>query len=231
MQERILPAPDIFATCPQEGKISDYYAGTFDAVYVLLHPFIKVVAIGAEQFRPPRYPSRSSIVRTCTPVSWAEAAQKAGLPSIAAVDVGLRTRIRGLRPELSNQDYADRIESLADSDHVLPPSEGCFSDLLHDAVLRFIQGLGYEWVWVGDEFGTERKRYWIDELKGQDDGPTSGRRHVNVFTPDNGLLWATHWESHFSFLCSSKRNLGVVQESFEGFFCDPSTEVYWSVCG
>ncbi len=130
MQERILPAPDIFATCPQEGKISDYYAGTFDAVYVLLHPFIKVVAIGAEQFRPPRYPSRSSIVRTCTPVSWAEAAQKAGLPSIAAVDVGLRTRIRGLRPELSNQDYADRIESLADSDHVLLPqkaaSRTCF---------------------------------------------------------------------------------------------------------
>jgi len=32
-------------------------------------------------------------------------------------------------------------------------------------VLESIQEIGYEWAWVGDEFGTERKLYWIDDLK------------------------------------------------------------------
>jgi hypothetical protein len=41
-------------------------------------------------------------------------------------------------------------------------------------VLSSIQLLGYEWVWVGDEFGTERKLYWIDDLKNQKSGPTVG---------------------------------------------------------
>ncbi len=229
MPERILPAADTFATCPLDGKILEYYAGTFGAVYALLHPFMKAVGIATEQFVPATYPSRTSIVKNCIPVSWAEVAEKTGLPSIAAVDIGLRTMIHGLKPEFANQDYSDRLQLLIGSDHIHPPPAGSFSDLLHDAVLRFIQGLGYEWAWVGDEFGTERKLYWIDDLKNQGDGPTSRCRHVNVFTPDKALLWTTHWDSHFSFICSSERNLGVIEKLSEGFFCGASTEVYWSV--
>jgi hypothetical protein len=229
MPERILPSPDVFATCPDEGRVLEYYAGTFEAVYVLLHPFIRVVSIDKDQFRPATYPNRSSIVRNCAPVSWAEVAERAGLPCLAAIDVGLRTMILGLRVELSNQEYANKIESLTESNGILPPPEVSFSDLLHDRVLQSIQCLGYEWVWVGDEFGTERKLYWIDDLKGQESGPTVG--HCNVFTPDKQLLWTTHWDSHFSFLCSSERNLTAINDAcnFEGFICEPSTEMYWSV--
>ena len=229
MAERILPTPDAFATCPTHGKILEYYAVAFKAVFVLLHPFIKTVSIGSKQFKPATYPDRSTIAANCVPVSWAEVASKAGLPSTAAIDIGLRTMILGLKEEFSNREYADKVESLAESHQILPPSEGCFSDLLHDRILQAIQGLGYEWVWVGDEFGTERKLYWIEDLKGRDAKATAAC--CNVFTPDKGLLWTTHWDSHFSFLCSSKRNLAAIQEAneFEGFFCTPSTEVYWSV--
>jgi Protein of unknown function (DUF2711) len=229
MTERILPAPDAFATCPLDGKILEYYARTFEAVYVQLHPFIKAVSISTEQFCPTTYPGRSTIVNSCVPVSWAEVVSKAGLPSLAAVDVGLRTMIGGLKQQFSNREYADRLESLVDSDQILPAPEGCFSDLLHDRTLAAIQSLGYEWVWIGDEFGTERKLHWIEDLKGQDTKAFAG--HCNVFTPDKKLLWTTHWDSDFSFLCSSKRNLDTIQEKyqFEGFFCTPQTEVYWSV--
>jgi hypothetical protein len=229
MSERVLPTPDAFATCPNDGKILEYYAGVFEAVFVLLHPFIKAVSIEKDQFVWSTYPGRAKIVSHCVPVSWAEVASKAELPSIAAVDIGLRTGILGLKVEYSKQEYADKIESLAESDQILAPPEGCFSDLLHDKVLQAIQRLGYEWVWVGDEFGTERKLHWIEDLKGNDSEATSG--HCNVFTPDKAVLWTTHWDSHFSFLCSSKRNLAAVQErnQFEGFFCTESTEVYWSV--
>jgi len=137
--------------------------------------------------------------------------------------------IGGLKAEFSNKEYADKLESLADSDQVVVPSEGCFSDLLHDRTLSAIQSLGYEWVWVGDEFGTERKLFWIEDLRGQDTKATAG--HCNIFTPDKQLLWTTHWDSHFSFLCSSERNLLALQKAygFEGFFATPLTEVYWSV--
>ena len=77
MAERVLPAPDHFATCPYEGSILEYYAGTFEAVYILLYPFIRVVSIETAQFVPATYPSRTSIVKNCAPVSWAEVARKA----------------------------------------------------------------------------------------------------------------------------------------------------------
>jgi Protein of unknown function (DUF2711) len=224
--ERIFPVPDAFASCPLEGKVLEYYEGVFAAAYVLLNRFIKPLTIGTEQFKPGTYPDRCSIVKNCEAVSWQEVAARTGLPSIAAVDIGLRSCIHGLRKELSNQEYADKIQSLAETDNILPPPEGFFSDLLHDKVLAYIQELGHEWVWVGDDFGTERKLYWIEDLKGQEAGPTRDRH--NVFTPDKSILWTTHWDSHFSFLCSSKSNLADIHV-FEGFFCTPQTEVYWSV--
>ena len=229
MAERVLPPPDIFATCPQDGNILEYYGGTFEAVYVSLHPFIKAMSKEKEKFTPDTYPNRTSIVKNFRPVYWSEVAQRTNLPSFAAVDIGLRTMIGGLKKEFENLVYADKLEALWETEGILPPSEGCFSDLLHDSILQSIQGLGYEWLWIGDEFGSERKLDWIDDLKEQNNGPTRG--HCNAFTPDKKLLWTTHWDSHFSFLCSSRDNLSAIENTskLEGFFCEPSTEVYWSV--
>lgn len=46
-----------------------------------------------------------------------------------------------------------------------------------------------------------------------------------VFTPDHSLLVTTHWDSHCSFLCSSKEKI----DTFEGFYCTSKTEVFWSL--
>ena len=229
MTTRILPPPDLFASCPSDGNVLHYYSGTFEAVYISLNPFIKSTVINKEDFKPGTYPSRASIVTNCEPVSWSAVASLAGLPSLAAVDIGLRTRIGGLRRDLENQSYASAIDALSDTQSILTPSEGLFPDLLHDEILQSIQRLGYEWLWIGDEFCTERKLHWIDDLKNQEDGLTRGR--FNVFTPDKQLLWTIHWDSHFSFLCSSQQNLAAIQNmsDLEGFFCTPLTEVYWSI--
>ncbi len=148
---------------------------------------------------------------------------------MGAVDIGLRTMIGGLKAEFSNQEYADKLESLSGFDSILAPPEGCFSDLLHNRILKSIQDLGHQWVWVGDEFGTERKLFWIDDLMTSEAKATIG--HCNVFTADKTLLWTTHWDSHFSFLCSSHRNIDAIQAKyqFEGFACTSLTQVYWSV--
>ena len=229
MATRVLPAPDLFASCPLDGGILEYYAGTFEAVYISLNPFLKPISIKKAEFKPGTYPNRASIATNCEPVSWSEVAQLAKLPSLAAVDIGLRTGIGGLKKELENQNYTAVIDALGDTHGILSPIEGLFSDLLHDKILQSVQGLGYEWLWVGDEFCTERKLHWIDDLKNQDEGLT--RRRFNVFTPDKQLLWTSHWDSHFSFLCSSHEKLNAIQNlsNLEGFFCTESTEVYWSV--
>ena len=189
MTTRILPPSDVFASCPLDGNILDHYAGTFEAVYVSLNPFIKPFGMAKEVFKPGTYPSRANIAAKCEPVPWSEISKRTGLPSIAAVDIGLRTQIGGLRKDLQNKNYLAAIEALFEIEGIVPPTEGNFPELLHDNVLGSIQALGYEWLWIGDEFDTERKLRWIEDIKNQEDGLSHGR--FNVFTPDKQLLWTS----------------------------------------
>ena len=230
MNERTLPAPDIYATCPYKGKVLSYYAGVFPSVYISFSPFIEPVSISHELFESATYPDRMSVANHCKAVLWNDVAKRSGLPNAAAVDIALRTQIHGLRAEFMNKDYAGRLARLYETERILPPTEGEHSPLVHNKVLELFQELGHDWVWVGDELCTERKLYWIDDLKAGVKDPISG--NCNVFASDKSLLWSVHWDSHFSFLCSSSetalKSVGV-EEKLEGFFCDPGTEVYWSL--
>ena len=40
-EKRTLPQPDKFASCPYDGKILSYYAGFFEAVFIILPPFLR----------------------------------------------------------------------------------------------------------------------------------------------------------------------------------------------
>jgi hypothetical protein len=231
MIDRIMPKPDIYATCPNEGKILAFYSGTFDAVFVSLSPFIEPVSIAPSLFCPETYPSRSVVIAGCKGVSWCKVMSLTGLPTISAIDIGLKTRIHGLKEEFCSQEYAKAIDAIIDSTGILPPPEGVHSDLLHNKVLELFQELGHECVWIGDEFCSERKLHWVDDLKNKPD--TIVRGPCNIFSPDKSMLWTVHWDSHFSFLCSSHENLEHINISdrLEGFFCSPQTDVYWSVRG
>lgn len=229
LHTRVIPAPDVYAMCPSDGRILEYYSGTYDSVYVSLSPFIQPVTISRDLFCPDSYPDRLTIQTSCKAVRWADVATGADLPNLAAVDIGLRTQVGGLKKAVANADYSNRLGDFCEATGLIPPPEGEHSDLLHNNVLGLFQELGHESVWVGDEFCTERKLHWIEDLK-TETVPTIGG-HCNVFSPDKSLLWAVHWDSHFSFLCSARRNLDRVgvASSLEGFYCTPETEVYWSL--
>lgn len=227
MDNRVLPQPEKFASCPYDEKILDFYKGQFDSVFVLLHPFFYPRKSNIDRVFPEHCPSKLEIIETCESVSWKRIIELTELSSFAQIDVGLRTSIHGLKKEIANEDYASRLIELTEKENIIRPSEGQLPPLLENRIFEAIKVLGHEWLWVGDEFGTERKLHWIDDLIKNDLIPV----HGCVFTHDHSLLVTTHWDSHCSFLCSSKETIEKILqlEDFEGFYCTESTEVYWGV--
>ncbi|WP_215397709.1 DUF2711 family protein [Rheinheimera oceanensis] len=224
MTDRVIPTPEKFASCPYDEKILPFYSGQFDCVYVLLHPFFKPANIDIKRFSPPTWPSKREIIDGCHPVSWHEVLELTGLKTLSDIDIGLRTSIGGIKKELANKTISDKLAELKDQS-IFQPEEGDLPPLLENRVLNAVKELGHSWLWVGNEFGTERKLHWIDDLIAKDEIPT----HGCVFTHDHSLLVTTHWDSHCSFLCSSRKVIERILslEPFEGFYCTRETEVYW----
>ncbi len=226
MTDRVLPTPEKFASCPYDEKILPFYEGQFDCVYVLLHPFLKPTAIDIGRFCPSEWPDKHEIINGCDSISWQEIIGLSGLNSLSDIDIGLRTSIGGLKKELSNEQFSKKLTEL-EQQNIIQPQEGDIPPLLENRLLKTIKELGHNWLWVGDEFGTERKLLWIDDLVEKDEIPS----HGCIFTHDHSLLVTTHWDSHCSFLCSSKEVIEKILslDPFEGFYCTPNTEVYWGV--
>lgn len=210
------------------GRVLEYYRGVFECVYVLLSPFPRVVGLPMSRFEGDTWPSRSDIRSNCEPVSWSAVREAASLPDLAAVDLALKTDMGALRPAVARPELAARLVRYAEATNLLSPDDGGQSDFLHDEILELFRCFGHDWVWVCDEFDTNRERYLIDDLLEIDERLID---RSSVLAPDHSLLWTIHWDSHFSFLCSTSRSrldaAGV--DAFEGFFCTPETSVAWSL--
>ncbi len=223
------PDPDRYASCPFDQGVLDYYSGTFDAVYVTLSPFLEPVLVPRSAFfletaAESYFQSRD----TCEPVPWSEVIARSNLSSLNDVDIALRTAIGGLNPGFADQALASELERTLESEGWVEPIEGRHSAFLHRPVLAMFKELGHDYVWIGDEFCTERKLHCIDDLINDDPLP---HFRPNIFSPDESLLWTVHWDSHFSFLAASGKRLREldVSKKLEGFFCTPETEVFWSL--
>ncbi|WLR57354.1 DUF2711 family protein [Mesobacillus subterraneus] len=225
---RVLPEPDRYAVCAREDEsIKEFYKGVFEEVYIFFHPFIKPVSMDVARFYEDQIVNKSQLVQHCEKVSWNQFMHLSGLISYEEIDIGLRTRILGLKKEFQVKKLAKLIDSICEQHHLIPPDEGFLPDLIMNDLLGAIKKESYDWIWVGDEFCTERKLEYIDDLISQD---TLGRH--NLFTHDQSILITTHWDSHFSMICSnSKEKLKrIIQTcSLEGFYCEEETEIYWSV--
>ncbi|WP_404346798.1 DUF2711 domain-containing protein [Sutcliffiella horikoshii] len=226
--ERVLPEPHRFSVCAYEDvSIKEFYKGIFNEVYIFFHPFIKPITIDSELLNSETNPDKFQIINHCEKVTWKEFLALSGLKSYEEVDIGLRTRILGLNKDFENKEFKEKINTVSEKEKLVPPTEGMLPELLINNLLGAIKEEKYDWIWVGDEFGTERKLEYINDLIEQD----TLARH-NLFTHDNSILITTHWDSHFSMICSDdKKKLDRILErcNLEGFYCDDDTEIYWSV--
>jgi hypothetical protein len=223
--KRVLPPSDKFASCPYDENILEYYKGQFKFVYVLLHPFCKSDVIDWNTITPETYPSKDDMIEKCTPVTWQEVLKITPFKNISEIDVGLRSSIHGIKKH--NETLVDYLQKLYDETLIVTPLEGDLPPLLENRLYAAIKKLGYEWLWVGSELADERKLHYIDDLVSGDLIPN----HGSIFTHDYSLLVTTHWDSHCSFLCSSKNTIEKILaiDPFEGFYCTPDTQVYWGL--
>ena len=225
MTERTLPKPDKYASCPNGGKILEYYTGTFDTVFVAFHQFYDKGELSSKKFEGDNWPDNPEIRDHCSSVSWSEILKITSIPSLADLDVGLRTHIMGLNKQFENRDAAKAIDEL--NDNIIIPVEGFICPFVEGKLLSALLSNGERWLWVGDEFGTERKLWWIEDLLIKDVIPSSACSYI----PDKSISITTHWDSHCTFICGNGVKIRKIlnDADLEGFYCNENTEVEWGL--
>ncbi|MGN7400001.1 DUF2711 family protein [Cytobacillus praedii] len=227
--KRVFSNPQRFAVCAPDGlPIKEYYKEVFEEIFVFYHPFIKPESIDYELFKPDTYPNRNEIRENCVVVTWKQFLKLSGIESFRKLDVGLRTNINGLREEYQDENIAQMIKNTCRDKKIGEPTEGLFPYFIMDNLLKGIKALGHNWIWCGNEFATERKLTFIDDIITDNNLLDQCK---NLFTNDHHLLITTHWDSHFSLLCSGKSTVEQLVNycNLEGFYCTDQTEIYWSL--
>jgi hypothetical protein len=223
---RHLPESDRYASCPDTGNILAYYHGVFDAVFIALHKFYIPKENTTETAAAKIWQNRNEIRQGCIPLTWRDVQQKTQINKLSTMDVALRTLNMSIPADDQDQDAAAQVLAL-ESSNVLLPSEGVLCAFLEHDFLKALQRMGYDWVWVGDEFCTERALQWIDDILDHDAIPRAG----NTFTPDYKLLLTTHWDSHCSYICGDKERVSQIVDfgGIEGFYCTENTPIHWGL--
>lgn len=195
--------------------ILDFYKGYFDSVYIILHPFVSV----DEQ-------------KVDKQVTWKQFIELAGFNNINKLDIALRNYIRGLNTTWENEADVNILKSTCETHKLRIPCEGRFQDILEHDMLVSLQEQGHDYVFVADEHGFERKVIYIQDLiEKKDKVEFSYAGHENWYTNKHEILYTTHWDSHFTLLCSARETIKTILDKhpFEGFYCDSKTEIYWSL--
>lgn len=209
--------------------ILKFYKGYYDCVYIILHPFMKCNDIEKFIKKEETLTKEQFLQLTERSVSWNEIISLCGFKDIKQVDRALRNMIGGLNKRHHNHEEQAKLDQICELNNLIIPPEGNFSELLLDSMLSAIMELGHDWVYIGDEFGWERKLEYIQDII--DSKVKVNFLHESWYTPKNEILYTTHWDSHFTLLCSDKETIEKIlsKHPFEGFYCDEETEVYWSV--
>jgi len=210
-----------------DDPIKTYYEGVFEAIFVVLHPFLipKDNPTATDRYVEM---DKNEVEQKFRAITWEEMRQKFGFHDVSRIDHALRTMIGALKPHAEDQDGANRIIDYCERENILPPSEGELSDFLENRVLRVLLEMGEGWVWSGDEFCMERHLIHLRETLAAD---TWGMQHRTFFGYNHEWLIVPPWDSHFTLFCGSRAWIEQVVEQcgLEGFYCDDQTTINWSL--
>ena len=205
-------------------------------MFIFLHPFSK-------SYSPELDSDETSLTKLewtskIRSIRWEEVMKLLGMKDYGELDVALRTLIEGIHEKYANKITSEQVFNLRKEAGIYEPEAGFLPIELINPLLEAIKSEGHDWIWLGDEFGVERRLEYVDDLS-KSEQLNMGRFNLfanstgryNLFTHHNELLITTHWDSHFSMLCSDKETIERIRKHchLEGFYCDDETEVYWSL--
>lgn len=232
-----IPFPHPYAVCAPEGvPIKAYYKDDHDEVFIFLHPFMQ-----------PYSPGLILEETSLTKLEWMEKTRRIGWEEVlnllemkdyGELDVALRTLTSSLHKKYEDKITSGKVFDLREKEGIYEADAGFLPIELINPLLEAIKNEGHDWIWLGDEFGAERRLEYIQELWDSDKLNSDrfnlfahGTGRYNLFTHNNEMLITTHWDSHFSMLCSDKETIERVRKhcDLEGFYCDDKTEIFWSL--
>jgi hypothetical protein len=231
MQRKILPEPHHYAVCAFDDiPIKEFYKKYYNDIYICLHPFLLLRNTDDNILfsSPENYPNKNSIILKCKKIFWNDIIKYTGLDTWDEIDIALRTMIGGLNSRFAREDLAKTLMKKIEENNIVPPDAGRMSDILYNDLLNSLKDIGHQWLWVGDEFCTERKLFFIDDLIENNEMLSFDNKIM--FTYNHEILFATHWDSFFTLICGEKNYIdkSISKYHLEGFYCNEETKIYWS---
>lgn len=224
--KKIIPPHNI--TCPYGGSILKFYKDHFEAVYLVLLPFMTLKNPKNDLNKEnKRLLTKKIISENYEKMYWSEVLEKAEIESLKKLDKALREYIGAIR--VSDSTSLNQLKKVISTFDIIPPTEGFFHELLIDDMMISLKTLGFDKIFIGDEFGSERRSTNIDAIL--DNQIELYAAEYNIYTPKNEVLFSTHWDSHFMLICSTKNYIEKILETsyLEGFYCTQETSVYWGL--
>jgi len=210
-----------------ELPLVEAYAGKFESVFIVLHPFVRVpeaMAWSAVQ----HYPTDEQIVIQGTKCTWAEAQKQAGISSYARMNQALLTSIGSIAGDLADGAGSDAIAKFVKTNPVWMPAEGQFEPLLRRDFLEVFASAGAEALIFVPEFPNTDPVVPLP-IAGLRNGSVPFPSRGTLLAPDQRFLFTVDWDSFFTlfygpraFVAESARRLRI-----EGFFATPNTDHAW----
>ncbi|UWZ84070.1 DUF2711 family protein [Occallatibacter riparius] len=211
----------------QELPLLDAYDRHFEAVYVLLHPFVCVPDEMAWKVTR-QYPTEDQILSAGAKCNWSHVAAKLGVSNCARLNQALLTATGSLVDYLCDFPARDALQRFLQAEPIWMPGQGAFEPLLQSDFLAAFEDLVYEELIFVPEFprADPVERLRIDDLRARSvPFPGCG----SLVAPDASFLFTVDWDSFFTLFYGPRaliQNFAGARK-LEGFFAAPTTEHSW----
>jgi len=203
------------------------YDRRFEAVFILLHPFIAVPLHLAWSVTK-HYPTDAEIIANGSRYSWESVCRHTALFSCARLNKALLTATGSLTGDLADPAGRNALQSFLQSHPIWMPSQGRFEPLLQNDLLRIFTAAGCDELIAVPEFPSVDPvtRLPISSLQARSiPFPMGG----TLLAPDASLLLTVDWDSFFTLLCGPRNFLAQIAANLklEGFFATANTDHAW----
>ena len=216
-----------FTYPPYGTPLVEAYDRRFEAVFIILHPFIRVPE-HLEWSVTRRYPTDAEISAAGLPVTWTEVANETGLSSCAHLNQALLTATGSLTGDLADREGRDALQRYLELHPVWMPAQGRYEPLLQRDLLRVFLSARCDGLIYVPEF-PDREPVACRSLQNlqENSGPFPGCG--SLVAPDASFLLSVEWDSFFTLFYGSRAFLGQMarEQHFEGFFATGATDHAW----